>query len=132
MLQFKSELHRDGEVGWILNPNFGGRGYATEAAHAVLHLAFDHLQLHRVTARIDARNVPSLRVADRLGMRREAHLKSNQWFKGEWSDEIDLALLEDEWTVMHHGDAMCLTEEVVTVSVPASKLGLRLHRNHLT
>jgi RimJ/RimL family protein N-acetyltransferase len=69
----------------------------TEAAHAVLHLAFDQLGLHRVIARVDARNDASLRLADRLGMRREAHLVSNEWFKGAWSDEVDLALLEDEW-----------------------------------
>ncbi len=34
-------------------------------------------------------------------MRQEAHLISNEWFKGAWSDEIDLALLEDEWAVQH-------------------------------
>lgn len=50
----------------------------------------------RVIARIDARNDASVRLAERLGMRREAHLIANVWFKGAWSDEIDLALLEDE------------------------------------
>jgi hypothetical protein len=35
--------------------------------------------------------------AARLGMREEAHLVQNVWFKGEWSDELDFALLEVEW-----------------------------------
>jgi hypothetical protein len=34
-------------------------------------------------------------------MRREAHLVSNEWFKGAWSDEIDLAFVEDEWAELH-------------------------------
>jgi RimJ/RimL family protein N-acetyltransferase len=101
MLYFESAEHRGGEIGWVLHPGHSGHGYATEAAHALLHLAFDQLGLHRVTARVDARNLASLRLAERLGMRREAHLVRNEWFKGAWSDEIDLALLEDEWASQH-------------------------------
>ncbi len=93
----KSAEHRAGEVGWVFNPDHSGRGYATEAAQALLGLAFEGLGLHRVTARVDSRNEASLRLCARLGMRREAHLISNEWFKGEWSDEIDFALLEHEW-----------------------------------
>lgn len=101
-LWFHSAEHRSGEIGWTLNPAHEGRGYATEAAHAILHLAFDGLGLHRVVARVDARNEPSLRLADRLGMRREAYLVENEWFKGGWSDEVDFALLEGEWAAQHH------------------------------
>lgn len=100
-LMFTSAEHRSGEIGWVLHPGYGGQGYATEAAHAVLHLAFDHLGLHRMVARIDARNAASLRLADRLGMRREAYLVENEWFKGGWSDEVDMALLEQEWMAQH-------------------------------
>jgi RimJ/RimL family protein N-acetyltransferase len=109
MLYFKSASHCCGEVGWVLNPDHSGRGYATEAAHAVMHLGFDGLGLHRVVARVDARNDPSLRLAARLGMRREAHLRANEWFKGEWTDEIDFALLEEEWEAQHQpvGPSWC-------------------------
>lgn len=101
MLLFVSAKHRGGEIGWVLHPGHCGDGYATEAAHTVLHLAFDQLGLHRVIARVDARNDASLRVGDRLGMRREAHLVSNEWFKNAWSDEVDLALLAQEWALQH-------------------------------
>ena len=101
VLFFRSAEHRSGETGWVFHPGFSGCGYATEAAHAVLHLAFDQLGLHRVIARIDARNEASLRLGTRLGMRQEAHLISNEWFKDDWSDEIDMALLEDEWVAQH-------------------------------
>ena len=96
--------HRSAELGWVLHPAQSGHGYATEAVHALMGLVFDDLGLHRVTARIDARNEASLRLADRLGMRREAHLVQNEWFKGGWSDEIDVALLEDEWVAQRAGD----------------------------
>jgi RimJ/RimL family protein N-acetyltransferase len=76
--------------------------------HALLHLAFDSLGLHRVTARIDPENEASLRLGARLGMRQEAHLIRNEWFKGRWADEIDLALLEEEWAAQHaNGPRSC-------------------------
>jgi RimJ/RimL family protein N-acetyltransferase len=89
--------HRGGEIGYVLHPDHGGHGYATEAAEALLRLAFDDLGLHRVTARIDSRNNASAGLARRLGMRQEAHLVRNEWFKGEWSDELDFGLLAEEW-----------------------------------
>jgi len=103
VLFFRSAEHRGGEIGWVFHPGFSGCGYATEAAHALLHLAFDQLGLHRVNARVDPRNEASLRLGARLGMREEAHLVSNELFKSAWSDEIDLALLEHEWIRQHAG-----------------------------
>jgi RimJ/RimL family protein N-acetyltransferase len=97
MLRWISAEHRCGEIGYVFSPAFAGRGFAGEAAHAVLHLAFDDLGLHRVMARLDARNTASARLAARLGMRQEAHLVENEWFKGEWTDELDFALLGREW-----------------------------------
>src|SRR5215469_3438857 len=97
MLRWLSAEHSCGEIGYVFSPAYSGRGYAAEAAHAGLHLAFDDLGLHRVIARVDARNSASARLAIRLGMRQEAHLVENEWFKGEWTDEIDFAMLAQEW-----------------------------------
>jgi RimJ/RimL family protein N-acetyltransferase len=97
MLRWLSAEHSCGEIGYVLNPAYSGRGYAAEAAHAGLHLAFDDLGLHRVIARVDARNSASARLATRLGMRKEAHLHENEWFKGEWTDEFAFATLAHEW-----------------------------------
>lgn len=97
LLRWISAQDECGELGYVFHPAHGGRGYASEAAHAVLHLAFDDLRLHRVIARVDARNTASARLAARLGMRQEAHLVENSRFTGEWSDELDFALLRKEW-----------------------------------
>lgn len=101
-LAWRSAEHRGGEIGYVFHPAFAGQGYATEAAHRLLHLAFDDLGLHRVIARVDADNHSSARLAARLGLRQEAHLVKNEWFKGRWSDELDFAILEDEWRAMPH------------------------------
>jgi RimJ/RimL family protein N-acetyltransferase len=99
-LFFHSALHGGGEIGYAFHPDIAGEGYATEACTAVLNLAFDKhegLGLHRVLARMDARNSASARLASRLGMRLEAHRRSSEMFKGEWSDVAIYAMLDHEW-----------------------------------
>jgi RimJ/RimL family protein N-acetyltransferase len=97
MLFWHSAAHRSGEIGYVLHPAHHGNGYVLEACGALLALAFDGLGLHRVVGRVDARNEPSVRVLRRLGMRQEAVLVENEWFKGEWSTEIAFAILDREW-----------------------------------
>ena len=89
--------HRQGGIGFIFNPDHQGRGYATEAAAAVLGIAFGAYGLHRVFGRLEARNAASARVLEKLGMRREAHLRENEWVKGEWQSELVYAVLAREW-----------------------------------
>jgi RimJ/RimL family protein N-acetyltransferase len=97
VLFWHSREHGGGELGYVFHPDVSGRGYATEAANALLRLGFDELGLHRIVARIDERNESSARLARRLGMRQEARLVHNEFFKGEWSTELDFAMLADEW-----------------------------------
>jgi RimJ/RimL family protein N-acetyltransferase len=97
VLFLRSVEHRGGEIGYILHPDFQGRGLASEGARAMLQLGFEMLGLHRIIARIEIRNTGSAAVLERLGMRREAVLVQNEWFKGEWSTEADYALLAEEW-----------------------------------
>jgi RimJ/RimL family protein N-acetyltransferase len=97
VLFFRSREHAGGELGYVFHPDVAGQGYATEAARAMLDLAFGPFGLHRVVARLDARNDSSAKLAARLGMRQEAHFVRNEIFKGEWSDELVYAVLADEW-----------------------------------
>jgi RimJ/RimL family protein N-acetyltransferase len=59
------------ELGYSLARAEWGHGYASEAAAACIEAAFRHLGAPRVVALVDAENTASLRVADRIGMRRE-------------------------------------------------------------
>ncbi len=92
-------VHGSAEIGWVIRPDAGGRGYATEAARALLDAAFRIYGLRRVIARLDAENILSARLAERLGMRLEARLIENEWYKGRWGDELDYAILAREWPV---------------------------------
>ena len=87
------------EIGWVVAPAASGRGLATEAVRALIDIAFGVYGLRRLVARIDADNARSLALAERVGMRREAHLVENAWFKGRWSDEIDYGILSREWVL---------------------------------
>ena len=99
-LFFVSQVHRQGEVGFVVHPDHHGQGYGTEGARLMLRLGFEELGLHRIIGRCDARNTASARVMERLGMRREGHLIENEWVKGEWTDELVYAMLDREWTAL--------------------------------
>jgi RimJ/RimL family protein N-acetyltransferase len=92
-----STEHSRGEIGWTMHPEFTGRGYASEAARAVLGLAFDTLGLHRVFAELDPRNDASIALCRRLGMREEAYFVQDMMFKGDWADTGLYAILDEEW-----------------------------------
>ncbi|MEZ0493426.1 GNAT family N-acetyltransferase [Kineococcus sp. TBRC 1896] len=100
-LTWTSREHRQGEIGFITHPDHAGRGYATEAAQLMLRLGFDDLGLHRISASLDARNIASARIVQRLGMRQEAHLHHNALRTGEWTDEAIYAVLADQWRGLH-------------------------------
>ena len=93
LLFLRSEVHRTGEVGFVLHPAAQGLGYATEAAGAMLEIGFEHLNPHRIIGRCDARNTASARVLENIGMRREAHFLQDEYVKGEWTDTLVFAQL---------------------------------------
>jgi RimJ/RimL family protein N-acetyltransferase len=96
-LWWRSVEHQQGEIGFILHPDHQGKGFAREAAAAMLDLAFGPLALHRVYGTTDGRNSASAALMRRLGMRQEAHFVENELFKGEWGDELLFAVLAREW-----------------------------------
>lgn len=73
------------------------RAMTGEAASAMLSVAFNDLELHRVRAEHDARNRGSAALCKRLGMRREALFREDMWFKGMWSNTAIYAILDREW-----------------------------------
>lgn len=96
-MRWFSEPHKTGELGFMFDPAHQGRGYATEAAARLIAFAFEGMGFHRVIGRAEARNTASVRVLEKLGMRREALLVENEWVKGEWQSEVVYAILEHEW-----------------------------------
>jgi len=97
MLRVRNVESRQGEIGWSMHPDFHGRGLATEGAREMLRIGFEDIGLHRIYAEADPRNEASIRMMERLGMRREAHHLESWFLKGEWVGEVISAILEDEW-----------------------------------
>lgn len=87
----------EGNIGYELAPDHWGRGYATEAARAMLDLGFGELGLHRIWAECVADNAASARVLEKLGMRREAHLREHRRERDRWWDTLIYAMLDREW-----------------------------------
>ncbi|SDP14523.1 Protein N-acetyltransferase, RimJ/RimL family [Pedococcus dokdonensis] len=101
MLAFNGPDGADGrqcELGWVFTPDVQGQGYATEAARALLKVAFSELGVHRVWAQLDGENTASARLCERLGMQREAYLVQGSWFKEQWTDLAIYAIRADEWS----------------------------------
>lgn len=96
LLWFTDVKHRVAEVGWVLDPTFSGKGYASEAVKAVLDAAFNQYKCHRVIAQMDARNDSSAKLAERLGMLKEAHHRQDWFSKGEWTDTLVYAMLASD------------------------------------
>jgi RimJ/RimL family protein N-acetyltransferase len=89
----------DGVIGYIVDPRAAGQGVGTATARALLRAAFDGLGLRRVTAAANADNIASVGVLERAGMRRERHALKALWHRElGWLDEVEYALLDEEWT----------------------------------
>jgi [ribosomal protein S5]-alanine N-acetyltransferase len=86
------------EIGWVFHSGYHGRGYATEAALALLQYGFRELGLHRIIATCQPENPASYRVMEKIGLRREGHFRKCIYRGGEtWWDEYFYAILEEEW-----------------------------------
>lgn len=96
-LRIDESDQRLGEVGYTLSPTYQHQGLATEAMRALLTFCFNTLNMHRLSATADPRNLPSLKLLGRLGFRREAYFVKSLWFKGEWADDVVYGLLAEEF-----------------------------------
>ena len=92
------EIRNDAEIGFVLHPDHWGNGYVTEAARALMSAGFANLGLHRIWASCDARNEASVRVLEKLCMRREATFRSSRKAAEGWVDEHRYAVLRSEFT----------------------------------
>jgi RimJ/RimL family protein N-acetyltransferase len=87
-----------GELGWTLDPSYGGKGYATEAVRALIDISFKRLGLRRLHADCFYANEASWRLMERVGMRREQHTVKDSLHRTKgWLDGLSYAILAEEW-----------------------------------
>ena len=91
--------HRNGEISYIINPNFWGRGFATDIAYLLIDFGFEHLALHRIYATCNPRNIASTRVMEKVGMKKEGIMRECLLIKDGWRDSLLFSVLEYEWNL---------------------------------
>ena len=87
------------EVGYVINPDFHGNGYATEALRRVMRFGFDYLELHRIEAKYMDGNAASRRVMEKCGMTFEGIRRESLFIKGGFVDVGTCAILRGEYNL---------------------------------
>jgi RimJ/RimL family protein N-acetyltransferase len=96
-LYIRSQRFRSGEIAYLIDPAYWGRGFATEVARLLLRFGFAALQLHRIAGTCDPRNVASARVLEKVGMRYEGRMRETLLIRDGWRDSALYSILEQEW-----------------------------------
>ncbi|RBP03732.1 GNAT family N-acetyltransferase [Rossellomorea aquimaris] len=94
----KSFVHQSGEIGYILHPDYWGKGIGTLLGSALVERGFSELNLHKISATCDPQNISSQKVLTKIGMTLEGRIRHDLKMKNGWRDSLLFGLLEDEWT----------------------------------
>jgi len=96
-ISFTNYNNMQAEIGCTLHKDYQKKGYATESLKGMVGFLFETLNKHRIIASVDPRNIASIQLIERLGFRKEAHLKESYYLRGDWVDDIIYAKLKTEW-----------------------------------
>lgn len=86
----------EAEIGYCLQRPYWGRGIGTEVALLLVNFAFSKLNLHRVFATCDPHNVASIRILEKVGLKREGLMRGHMQRGGKWADSYLYAILKDD------------------------------------
>lgn len=96
-LNIRDLANKVGEVAYIINPDYWGKGIATEVATLLIDFGFRELKLHRIFATCDPRNIGSSKVLEKVGMTLEGKIREDLLIKDGWRDSLLYSILEHEW-----------------------------------
>lgn len=85
------------EIGYVLNPDYWGQGYAAEAIRAVMRIGFLVFGFHRIEAKFMEDNAQSLRVTEKVGMKFEGVRRDAMFIKGKYENIGVSAILAEEF-----------------------------------
>ena len=91
-----NQKFNQGEIAYWVGEQFWGKGYATEASQAIIHLAFDEKKYHKVFARYFSSNPASGRVLEKMGMKKEGILIDHIKKEGKYEDLIYYGMINPE------------------------------------
>ncbi len=85
--------HFRSEIGYMLLPQYHGKGIATEAIQLMVDYGFNQMNMHSLEGIIDPANIASARVLEKNGFVKEAHFKENEFFDGKFLDSVIYSLV---------------------------------------
>jgi ribosomal-protein-alanine N-acetyltransferase len=87
--------HFRSEIGYMLLPEYHGKGIITEAIQLMVRFGFDDMKMHSLEAIIDPANLASAKVLEKNGFIKEAHLKENEFYEGKFLDTVIYSILNN-------------------------------------
>lgn len=88
--------HCRAEIGYVLKPEYWGKGYMFETINRVVRFGFDEMQFHSIEANVNPLNERSQKVLERAGFKKEAYFRENYLFDGKFLDSVIYSLLEKD------------------------------------
>ena len=89
--------NRRAEIGYALGSRYWGNGYMQEALTLLINFCFGSLNLHRLEADVDPKNISSIKTLERLGFLKEGYLRERWLVGGGVQDSLFYGLLKNEW-----------------------------------
>jgi ribosomal-protein-alanine N-acetyltransferase len=88
--------HFRAEIGYMLLPEYHGKGIISEAIKETVKYGFEIMKLHSIEAVIDPENLASEKVLQKSGFVKEAHLKENEYYEGRFLDSVIYSILNKQ------------------------------------
>ncbi|SNB02319.1 putative ribosomal-protein-amino-adic N-acetyltransferase [Flavobacterium psychrophilum] len=88
--------HFRSEIGYMLLPEYHGKGIVTQAIQLIVSYGFDEMKMHSLEAIIDPKNTASAKVLEKNNFVKEAHLLQNEFYDGKFLDTVIYSLLKKE------------------------------------
>ena len=95
-MNLSAKKYSRGEIYYKLLPKHWGQGFATEVSKVLIKFGFEELKLHIVGAGVATNNLQSIKVLEKSGMTREGLRRKVLPIRGEWVDNYEYAILEDD------------------------------------
>lgn len=93
-LDFRNKI---GSIGYWLSEKQQGKGIMTASIHALINYGFETLKLNRIEIRMAEKNMPSQKIAKRLGFKYEGQIRDGEWLYDHYVDHLVYSMLEKEW-----------------------------------
>lgn len=85
-----------GEIGYVLSPEYWGKGYMKESMNTLINFAFNTLNLHSLEANVNPENENSKKALLKLNFKQEAYFRENYYYNGKFLDSEIYSLLKSD------------------------------------